>query len=135
MSKAAVDKPPDRGESADGPGGRSRRGRWVQAGLAVSHELTGAAVEHVVLERGSVGSTWRDRWDYFCLVTPNWLLRLPGYHYDGDYDGDDPDGFLPARSPATSPATPPASRLPSPTVSRSTWSRPSVAGSGHHLDR
>ena len=20
---------------------------------------------------------------------------MPGYHYDGDYDGDDPDGFLP----------------------------------------
>ena len=48
-----------------------------------------------MLERGSVGSTWRDRWDSFCLVTPNWSLRLPGYHYDGDYDGDDPDGFLP----------------------------------------
>jgi len=62
-----------------------------QAGLATSHELTRAGVEHVVLERGKVGQTWRDRWDSFCLVTPNWTLRLPG----GAYDGDDPDGYLP----------------------------------------
>ncbi|HEY6706456.1 MAG TPA: FAD-dependent monooxygenase, partial [Actinomycetota bacterium] len=41
-----------------------------QAGLAVSHELTMAGIEHVVLERGRVGQTWRDRWDTFCLVTP-----------------------------------------------------------------
>jgi putative flavoprotein involved in K+ transport len=61
-----------------------------QAGLAVSHELSGAGVEHVVLERGRVAQTWRERWDSFCLVTPNWSLRLPGHAYDGD----DPDGFL-----------------------------------------
>jgi putative flavoprotein involved in K+ transport len=62
-----------------------------QAGLALSHELTGAGVEHVVLERGKVGETWRARWDTFCLVTPNWTVQLPGGHYDGD----DPDGYLP----------------------------------------
>jgi putative flavoprotein involved in K+ transport len=62
-----------------------------QAGLAVSHELTGLSVEHVVLERDRVGQTWRDRWDSFCLVTPNWSVRLPG----GAYAGDDPDGFMP----------------------------------------
>jgi len=62
-----------------------------QAGLAVSHELTEAGVPHVVLERGRVGQTWRDRWDSFCLVTPNWSVQLPGHHYDGD----DPDGFMP----------------------------------------
>jgi putative flavoprotein involved in K+ transport len=61
-----------------------------QAGLAVSHELASHDVEHVVLERGRVGQTWRDRWDSFCLVTPNWSLRLPGY----PYDGTDPDGFM-----------------------------------------
>jgi len=60
-----------------------------QAGLAVSHELARAGVEHVVLERSRVAQTWRDRWDSFCLVTPNWSLQLPGHHYDGD----DPDGF------------------------------------------
>jgi len=61
------------------------------AGLAVSHELTGLGVEHVVLERGRVAQTWRDRWDSFCLVTPNWSVQLPG----GAYAGDDPDGFMP----------------------------------------
>jgi putative flavoprotein involved in K+ transport len=62
-----------------------------QAGLATSHELTRAGVEHVVLERGRIGQTWRGRWDSFCLVTPNWSVRLPG----GAYDGDDPDGYMP----------------------------------------
>lgn len=61
------------------------------AGLATSCELTKAGVEHVVLERGRVGQTWRDRWDSFCLVTPNWSVLLP----DGQYDGPDPDGFMP----------------------------------------
>jgi len=62
-----------------------------QAGLAVSHELTRNGVEHVVLERGQIGQSWRDRWESFCLVTPNWSVQLP----DGAYDGDDPDGFMP----------------------------------------
>jgi putative flavoprotein involved in K+ transport len=62
-----------------------------QAGLALSHELTHAGVEHVVLERGRVGETWRGRWDSFCLVTPNWTVQLPG----GQYQGGDPDGFMP----------------------------------------
>jgi putative flavoprotein involved in K+ transport len=61
------------------------------AGLAVSHELGGRGIEHVVLERGRVGQTWRDRWDSFCLVTPNWTVQLPG----GAYSGADPDGFMP----------------------------------------
>ena len=61
-----------------------------QAGLAVSHELTELGIEHVVLERGRVGQTWRDRWDSFCLVTPNWSVQLPG----GGYDGPEPDGFM-----------------------------------------
>jgi len=61
-----------------------------QAGLAVSHELTEAGIAHLVLERGRLGQTWRGRWDSFCLVTPNWSVRLPGH----EYDGDDPDGFM-----------------------------------------
>lgn len=61
-----------------------------QAGLAMSAELGRRGVEHVVVERGRVGQAWRDRWDSFCLVTPNWTIRLP----DGAYDGDDPDGYL-----------------------------------------
>jgi len=61
------------------------------AGLTVSRELTTRGIEHVVLERGRIGQAWRDRWDSFCLVTPNWTVRLPG----GDYAGADPDGFMP----------------------------------------
>lgn len=62
-----------------------------QAGLATSHELRAAGVNHVVLERGRIAEGWRRRWDSFCLVTPNWSVRLPGY----SYDGPDPDGFMP----------------------------------------
>jgi putative flavoprotein involved in K+ transport len=62
-----------------------------QAGLSLSHELGAAGVDHVVLERGRVGETWRGRWDSFCLVIPNWTVQLPG----GRYSGDDPDGFMP----------------------------------------
>jgi putative flavoprotein involved in K+ transport len=61
-----------------------------QAGLATSRELAKVGVEHVVLERGRIGQTWRDRWDSFCLVTPNWSVQLP----DGHYDGPAPDGFM-----------------------------------------
>jgi putative flavoprotein involved in K+ transport len=60
------------------------------AGLAVSHELSAAGAEHVVLERGRIGQTWRGRWDTFCLVTPNWTVALPG----GAYSGPDPDGYM-----------------------------------------
>src|SRR5437588_4190064 len=62
-----------------------------QAGLSISHELCHAGIEHVVLERGRVGETWRGRWDSFCLVIPNWTVRLPG----APYRGGDPDGFMP----------------------------------------
>jgi putative flavoprotein involved in K+ transport len=61
------------------------------AGLAASHELLSLGIDHVVLERGRVGQSWRDRWESFCLVTPNWYVQLPG----GAYAGDDPDGFMP----------------------------------------
>ena len=61
------------------------------AGLAVSYELQQTGIDHVVLERGHVGQSWRDRWDSFCLVTPNWYVQLPG----GKYADGDPDGFMP----------------------------------------
>ncbi|MDT4993216.1 MAG: putative flavoprotein involved in transport [Actinoplanes sp.] len=44
-----------------------------------------------MLERGEVANSWRrERWDSLRLLTPNWLNRLPGRHYDGP----DPDGYL-----------------------------------------
>jgi putative flavoprotein involved in K+ transport len=61
-----------------------------QAGLSASWHLKRLGREHVVLDRGRIGDTWRRRWDTFCLVTPNWCCRLPGF----PYDGDDPDGFM-----------------------------------------
>jgi putative flavoprotein involved in K+ transport len=61
------------------------------AGLAVSRELVRAGVVHIVLEKGRVAQTWRERWDSFCLVTPNWSAQFPGHRYDGQ----DPDGFMP----------------------------------------
>ena len=62
-----------------------------QAGLAASHELAHAGVDHVVFERERIGETWRRHWEGFCLVTPNWSVQLPGH----PYDGSDPDGFMP----------------------------------------
>ncbi|MGI8802206.1 MAG: MSMEG_0569 family flavin-dependent oxidoreductase [Solirubrobacteraceae bacterium] len=62
-----------------------------QAGLAVSRCLCELEIDHVVLERHRIADTWRSqRWDSFCLVTPNWQCQLPGH----PYRGDDPDGFM-----------------------------------------
>jgi putative flavoprotein involved in K+ transport len=61
------------------------------AGLAVARELSAAGLEAVVLERARVGQTWRDRWDSFRLVTPNWSAQLPG----SPYAGAARDGFMP----------------------------------------
>lgn len=63
-------------------------------GLAMSKRLSDRGVDHVVLEKGDVGSSWRtQRWDSFTMLTPNWQARLPGRVYDGD----DPDGFMTGR--------------------------------------
>ncbi|MHA1528933.1 MAG: flavin-containing monooxygenase [Alphaproteobacteria bacterium] len=61
-----------------------------QAGLSASWHLKQAGREHLVLDRGRIGDTWRRRWDSFCLVTPNRCCQLPGF----PYDGDEPEGFM-----------------------------------------
>jgi putative flavoprotein involved in K+ transport len=61
-----------------------------QAGLGVSRGLTARGIDHVILERARVGQAWRDRWDSFTLVTPNWTLALP----ESPYEGDDPEGHV-----------------------------------------
>ena len=62
-----------------------------QAGLSMSYLLAEHRIDHVVLERRYPGFDWRERrWGSFCLVTPNWQCRLPGFAYDGD----DPHGFM-----------------------------------------
>jgi putative flavoprotein involved in K+ transport len=62
-----------------------------QAGLSMSYCLKQAGIDHIVIERHRVGHEWREkRWDSFCLVTPNWQCRLPGF----PYAGPDPHGFM-----------------------------------------
>lgn len=57
----------------------------------MSHRLTERSIDHVVLERGEAGNSWRtDRWESLRLLTPNWQTALPGH----DYAGSDPDGFM-----------------------------------------
>lgn len=66
-----------------------------QAGLSASACLAAAGIEHLVLERARVAEAWRSqRWDSFCLVTPNWQCTLPGWDYTRDHGGTDPDGFM-----------------------------------------
>ena len=62
-----------------------------QAGLSVSYYLTNLKVPHLILEKGSIGNSWKNgRWDSFCLVTPNWTINLPGK----PYAGEDKFGFM-----------------------------------------
>ena len=63
-----------------------------QAGLAMSRCLSQLGIDHVVIERGKLAQRWRTQsWDSLHLLTPNWMTRLPGFQYDGS----DPDGFMP----------------------------------------
>jgi putative flavoprotein involved in K+ transport len=62
-----------------------------QAGLCASYFLSEAGLDHVVFEKKTAMHKWRDeRWDAFCLVTPNWQCQLPGH----PYDGPEPHGFM-----------------------------------------
>jgi putative flavoprotein involved in K+ transport len=64
----------------------------------MSHYLTGAGVDHLLLERGEVAHSWRaERWDSLRLLTPNWMTVLPGARYEGD----DPDGYMTAAETVT----------------------------------
>jgi putative flavoprotein involved in K+ transport len=62
-----------------------------QAGLSISWHLTQSGIDHVVFEKERAAHAWRaERWDTFCLVTPNWQCQLPGF----PYPGADPHGFM-----------------------------------------
>ncbi len=62
-----------------------------QGGLSTSYYLMQQGREHTILEQADqVAEAWRERWDSFTLITPNWTIRLPG----AEYQGDDPDGFM-----------------------------------------
>jgi putative flavoprotein involved in K+ transport len=46
----------------------------------------------VIFEKHRIAHSWRtQRWDSFCLVTPNWQCKLPNF----PYQGNDPHGFMP----------------------------------------
>lgn len=62
-----------------------------QAGISTSHFLKKLGVDHIIFEKKRVAYSWAvERWDAFCLVTPNWQCRLP----DFPYAGEDPRGFM-----------------------------------------
>lgn len=62
-----------------------------QAGLAISYHLSRNNIDHIVLEKNTIAHAWKtQRWDAFCLVTPNWQCQLPGF----SYPGNDPKGFM-----------------------------------------
>ena len=62
-----------------------------QAGLSMSYRLKERGFDHIVFEKNRIGHSWRSkRWDSFCLVTPNWQCKLPGYHYPEN----DTHGFM-----------------------------------------
>jgi putative flavoprotein involved in K+ transport len=57
----------------------------------MSYHLRQNGREHVILERGRVAERWRsERWESLSFQFPNWMVRLPGYAYDGDQ----PEGFM-----------------------------------------
>jgi putative flavoprotein involved in K+ transport len=62
-----------------------------QAGLSMSYCLKQRNIDHLIFEQHQIAYSWQEkRWDSFCLVTPNWQCRLPGY----PYAGAEPDGFM-----------------------------------------
>lgn len=62
-----------------------------QAGLSISYCLKQKNIDSMIFEKNRIAYAWRSqRWDTFCLVTPNWQCTLPGY----PYAGSDPQGFM-----------------------------------------
>jgi putative flavoprotein involved in K+ transport len=62
-----------------------------QGGFSTSYYLMQQGREHIILEQADqVAEAWRNRWDSFTLITPNWMIQLPC----AEYQGDDPDGFM-----------------------------------------
>ena len=56
------------------------------AGLAAGQALRGRGVDHLLLDRGQPGQTWRSqRWDSFRLNTPGWMSRMLGPAADDAY--------------------------------------------------
>ncbi|MGE0802674.1 MAG: NAD(P)-binding domain-containing protein, partial [Lautropia sp.] len=98
-------------------------------GLAMSRELGQRALEHVVLERGEVANAWRtERWDGLRLLTPNWLCRLPGWHYQGP----DANGYMSAAEVADL-VSRYAAALSAPVLAQTTVTRVEPHGGGYRV--
>ncbi|RKT11381.1 putative flavoprotein involved in K+ transport [Streptomyces sp. 1114.5] len=68
-----------------------------QQGCSVAGSLARLGYHAVVFERGEIGQTWaRERWESLTVNTPNRTVTFPGM----PYDGDDPEGYMPAREVA-----------------------------------
>ncbi|WLQ38404.1 NAD(P)/FAD-dependent oxidoreductase (plasmid) [Streptomyces castrisilvae] len=69
-----------------------------QQGCSVAGSLARLGYRATVFERGEIGQTWaRERWESLRVNTPNRTVTFPGM----PYDGDDPEGYMPAREVAT----------------------------------
>jgi putative flavoprotein involved in K+ transport len=99
------------------------------AGLAMSHRLTQRSLEHVVLERTRVASSWSARWPSLRLLTPNWQSRLPGV----PAPDRDPHGFASAADVAHLIGDY-ARAIAAPVVTGVDVSRLGRAGSGYRID-
>ncbi|MFH8616124.1 flavin-containing monooxygenase [Streptomyces sp. NPDC017979] len=65
-----------------------------QQGCGVAASLQELGRESIVVERGEIGQSWaHERWDSLLVGSGNRSVRFPGW----EYDGDDPDGFMPGR--------------------------------------
>lgn len=61
------------------------------AGLSIAYYLKERNIDYLIFEKHRIAHAWRaERWDSFCLVTPNWQCQLPGF----PYAGPDPHGFI-----------------------------------------
>lgn len=62
-----------------------------QGGLSTSYYLKKHGLPHIILDKtNEIAHVWRNRWDSFTLITPNWMVRLPGAEYKGKH----PDSFM-----------------------------------------
>ncbi|MGW2964731.1 flavin-containing monooxygenase [Streptomyces sp. NPDC001220] len=69
-----------------------------QQGCSVAGSLARLGYRAVVFERGETGQAWaKERWESLRVNTPNRTVTFPGM----PYDGDDPEGYMPAREVAS----------------------------------
>lgn len=69
-----------------------------QQGCSVAGSLARLGYRAVVFERGEIGQAWaQERWESLRVNTPNRTVTFPGL----PYDGDDPEGYMPAREVAS----------------------------------